>query len=52
VATITVDRPVGAVAPVIGGGYVLAAGTGFLHVDAAGRSRSWPNQKRGAPMCA
>jgi sugar lactone lactonase YvrE len=36
VATITVDRPVGAVAPVIGGGYVLAAGTGFLHVDAAG----------------
>jgi sugar lactone lactonase YvrE len=36
VATITVDRPVGAVAPVIGGGYVLAAGTGFLHVDAGG----------------
>jgi sugar lactone lactonase YvrE len=33
VETITVDRPVGAVAPAIGGGYVLAAGTGFLHVD-------------------
>ena len=30
VETITVDRPVGAVAPAIGGGYVLAAATGFL----------------------
>jgi sugar lactone lactonase YvrE len=37
VETITVDRPVGAVAPAIGGGYVLAAGTGFLYVDDAGR---------------
>jgi sugar lactone lactonase YvrE len=36
VATITVDRPVGAVAPAIGGGYVLAAGTGFLYVDDEG----------------
>jgi sugar lactone lactonase YvrE len=36
VETITVDRPVGAVAPTIGGGYVLAAGTGFLYVDDAG----------------
>jgi sugar lactone lactonase YvrE len=36
VETITVDRPVGAVAPAISGGYVLAAGTGFLYVDAAG----------------
>jgi sugar lactone lactonase YvrE len=36
VETITVDRPVGAVAPAIGGGYVLAAGTGFLYVDDAG----------------
>jgi sugar lactone lactonase YvrE len=36
VDSITVDRPVGAVAPAIGGGYVLAAGTGFLYVDAAG----------------
>jgi sugar lactone lactonase YvrE len=33
VQTITVDRPVGAVAPAIGGGYVLAAGTGFVYVD-------------------
>jgi sugar lactone lactonase YvrE len=36
VETITVDRPVGAVAPAIGGGYVLAAGTGFVYVDDAG----------------
>jgi sugar lactone lactonase YvrE len=36
VATTAIDRPVGAVAPAVGGGYVLAAGTGFLFVDAAG----------------
>jgi sugar lactone lactonase YvrE len=36
VATITVDRPVGAVAPATSGGYVLAAATGFLYVDDAG----------------
>jgi sugar lactone lactonase YvrE len=36
VASVAVDRPVGAVAPAVGGGYVLAAGTGFLFVDAAG----------------
>jgi hypothetical protein len=36
VETITLDRPLGAVAPATGGGYVLAAGTGFLYVDAAG----------------
>jgi sugar lactone lactonase YvrE len=35
--TITVDRPVGAVAPDTDGGYVLAAGPGFLHVDRTGR---------------
>jgi sugar lactone lactonase YvrE len=34
--TITVDRHVGAVAPATNGGYVLAAGTGFLYVDDAG----------------
>jgi sugar lactone lactonase YvrE len=34
--TITLDRHVGAVAPATSGGYVLAAGTGFLHVDDAG----------------
>jgi sugar lactone lactonase YvrE len=34
--TIAIDRHVGAVAPAIGGGYVLAAGQGFLFVDEAG----------------
>ena len=34
--TISIDRHVGAVAPVSGGGYVLAAGPGFLFVDTAG----------------
>jgi sugar lactone lactonase YvrE len=33
VQTITLDRDVGAVAPATSGGYVVAAGTGFLHVD-------------------
>ena len=37
VASVAIDRHVGAVAPAVGGGYVLAAGTGFLFVDAAGR---------------
>jgi sugar lactone lactonase YvrE len=37
VATISIDRHVGAVAPAVGGGYVLAAGTAFLFFDAAGR---------------
>ena len=36
VETLSVDRHVGAVAPVVGGGYVLAAGAGFLFVDEAG----------------
>ena len=35
VRTMAVDRHVGAVAPVTGGGYVLAAGQGFLFVDEA-----------------
>jgi sugar lactone lactonase YvrE len=35
--TITLDRHVGAVAPAIGGGYVLAAGQGFLFLDDTGR---------------
>jgi sugar lactone lactonase YvrE len=37
--TITIDRHVGAVAPVADGGYVLAAGEGFLLVDEAGDIR-------------
>ena len=36
VRTMALDRHVGAVAPVMGGGYVLAAGQGFLFVDEAG----------------
>jgi SMP-30/Gluconolactonase/LRE-like region len=36
VTSVAIDRHIGAVAPVVGGGYVLAAGTGFLFVDAAG----------------
>jgi sugar lactone lactonase YvrE len=36
VETVSVDRHVGAVAPALGGGYVLAAGHGFLFVDDAG----------------
>ena len=36
VETISVDRHIGAVAPAAGGGYVLAAGPGFLFVDEAG----------------
>jgi sugar lactone lactonase YvrE len=36
VATIEFDRHVGAVAPAVGGGYVVAAAQGFLFVDEAG----------------
>lgn len=36
VETISLDRHVGAVAPAIGGGYVLAAGPGFLFIDEDG----------------
>lgn len=36
VHTTTLDRHVGAVAPVADGGYVVAAGQGFVFVDAAG----------------
>ena len=36
IRSMTLDRHVGAVAPVAGGGYVVAAGQGFLFVDEAG----------------
>ena len=36
VETISIDRHIGAAAPAAGGGYVLAAGAGFLFVDEAG----------------
>jgi sugar lactone lactonase YvrE len=35
--TVTFDRHVGAVAPFVDGGFVLAAGTGFLLLDDAGK---------------
>jgi sugar lactone lactonase YvrE len=47
VETIIVDRPVGAVAPAIGGNYVLAAGTGFLSVDDAGRAEELAQPEAG-----
>src|SRR5579863_1126833 len=37
--TVQVPGHLGAAAPVAGGGYVLAAGPGFLHVDDAGAVR-------------
>jgi sugar lactone lactonase YvrE len=39
VVTFTIDRHVGAVAPVVGGGYVVAAGQGFLFIDEQGSVR-------------
>jgi sugar lactone lactonase YvrE len=36
IETISIDRHVGAVAPALGGGYILAAGPGFLFLDGAG----------------
>jgi sugar lactone lactonase YvrE len=39
VASIQFDRMVGAVAPAVGGGYVLAAGAGFLFADPSGEVR-------------
>jgi len=37
--TVTLDRHVGAVAPWIHGGYVVAAGEGFVFVDVSGRMK-------------
>lgn len=39
VTTVAIDRHVGAVAPVLGGGYVLAAGPGFMFLDEDGTVR-------------
>lgn len=39
VQTMSIDRHVGAVAPMVGGGYVLAAGRGFVFVDEDGSMR-------------
>jgi sugar lactone lactonase YvrE len=45
--TITLDRHLGAVAPVAGGGYVLAAGQGFLFLDDAGEIRELAQPEAG-----
>jgi sugar lactone lactonase YvrE len=47
VRTMELDRHVGAVAPVIGGGYALAAGQGFLFVDDAGSVRELAQPEAG-----
>jgi sugar lactone lactonase YvrE len=44
---ITLDRHVGAVAPAADGGYVLAAGTGFVHVDDEGTVRELAQPEAG-----
>ncbi len=47
IRTIEVDRPVGAVAPAERGGYVLAAGQGFLFVDESGSVRELAQPEAG-----
>jgi sugar lactone lactonase YvrE len=47
VRTMALDRHVGAVAPVAGGGYVLAAGQGFLFVDEADSVRELAQPEAG-----
>ena len=47
VETISVDRHIGAVAPAVGGGYVLAAGPGFLFVDETGSVRELAQAEAG-----
>jgi sugar lactone lactonase YvrE len=47
VVTISLDRHVGAVAPVLGGGYVVAAGPGFLFVEEDGSVRELAQPEAG-----
>jgi sugar lactone lactonase YvrE len=47
VRAMALDRHIGAVAPVAGGGYVLAAGQGFLFVDEAGSVRELAQPEAG-----
>jgi sugar lactone lactonase YvrE len=49
IRTLAFDQHVGAVAPVAGGGYVLAAGQGFLFVDEAGAIRELAQPEAGHP---
>lgn len=45
--TFEVGRHLGAAAPAVGGGYLLAAGPGFLHVDDAGAIRELAQPEAG-----
>ncbi len=47
VVTIVLDRHVGAAAPALSGGYVLAAGPGFLFVEADGTARELAQPEAG-----
>ena len=51
VATIAIDRHVGAVAPALSGGYVLAAGPGFCSSTRTARCRSSRSRRRAGPTC-
>jgi sugar lactone lactonase YvrE len=48
-ATVALDRHVGAVAPATAGGYVVAAGVGFLHVAEDGSVREMAQPAAGNP---
>jgi sugar lactone lactonase YvrE len=47
--TIALDRHLGAAAPVLGGGYVLAAGQGFLFLDESGEIHELAQPEAGHP---
>ena len=47
IETISVDRQIGAVAPAAGGGYVLAAGPGYLFIDDTGAVRELAQPEAG-----
>jgi sugar lactone lactonase YvrE len=49
IRTTVLDRHVGAVVPVIGGGYLLAAGQGFLFLDQAGSTHELAQPEAGRP---
>jgi len=50
--TTQIDRHVGAAAPAVGGGYVLAAGPGSCSLMPAAQSGNSPSSTRGAPRSA
>jgi sugar lactone lactonase YvrE len=49
VTTVVIDRHLGAVAPVVDGGYLLAAGTGFLFLDEDGEVIELAQPEAGRP---